>query len=145
MTSWVCLDSGIVLKLALPESDSQQAIALWQSIIISRQRPVAPLLFPFEVTATLRKRAYRGDINERYGAAALQQLLSLPIELLTFKNLHQQAWHLATQLNRPTAYDAHYLALAEHLSREFWTADKRLYHAIQEKFSWIHHLDDFSG
>jgi predicted nucleic acid-binding protein len=143
MTSWVCLDSGIVLKFVLPEADSQQAKALWQSIITSRQQPVAPLLFPFEVTSVLRKRTYRGDIGENYSLPALRQILSLQIQLTTFNDIHEQAWQIATHFNRPAAYDAHYLALAEHLSCEFWTADKRLSNAVNEKLPWVRWLGDF--
>jgi predicted nucleic acid-binding protein len=145
MTSWVCLDSGIVLKFVLPEADSQQAKALWQSIITTRQQPVAPLLFPFEITSTLRKRTYRGDISEKFSLMALRQILSLPINFTTFDNMHEQAWQLAGRFNRPAAYDAHYLALAEHLGCEFWTADKRLYNAVSNDLSWVRWLGDFSS
>ena len=145
MTSWVCLDAGIVLKFVLPEADSQRAKALWQSIITSRQQPVAPLLFPFEVTSTLRKRTYRGDIGEKYSLMALRQILSLPINFTTFDNMHEQAWQLAGQFNRPAAYDAHYLALAEHLGCDFWTADKRLYNAVNEKLPRVRWLGDFGA
>lgn len=144
MTSSVCLDSGIVLKFVLPEADSQQAKMLWQSIIASQQRPVAPFLFPFEITSTLRKRAYRGDINEHYSLAALRQILALEIKLLTFDNMHELAWRIASRFNRPAAYDAHYLALAEHLNCEFWTADKRLYNAISDQLSWVRWLGELS-
>ncbi len=43
------------------------------------------------------------------------------------------------------SYDAHYLALAEHLGCEFWTADKRLHNAVHEKLPWVRGLGDFSG
>ncbi len=144
MTSWVCLDSSVVLKLVLPEGDSQQVKALWQFIIVAGQRPVAPLLFPFEVTSTLRKRAYRGDISDAYSLSALRQILSLEIKFTTFNNINEQAWRIATRFNRPAAYDAHYLALAEHLGCEFWTADKRLYNAAHEKLPWVRWLGSFS-
>jgi len=50
---------------------------------------------------------------------------------------------LATHFNRPTAYDAHYLALAEMLGCEFWTADRRLYNAVKEELPWVKWLSDF--
>lgn len=56
---------------------------------------------------------------------------------LTFPDLHERAWNLAAEPNRPTAYDAPYLALAEILVCEFWTADKRLYQAVQSRLPWV--------
>jgi predicted nucleic acid-binding protein len=47
---------------------------------------------------------------------------------------------LATQFNRPTAYDAQYLAVAERLGCDFWTADERLYNAVNTQLAWVHWL-----
>jgi len=38
---------------------------------------------------------------------------------------------LAEAHGLPATYDAHYLALAERLEAELWTADRRLYAAVQ--------------
>jgi predicted nucleic acid-binding protein len=46
----------------------------------------------------------------------------------------------ATRFNRPAAYDAHYLALAEMMNCEFWTADERLFNAVRDKLSWVRWL-----
>jgi len=54
MNSPVCVDASSLLKLVLPEADSHLAEALWRSWVASGRRPAAPLLLPFEVTATLR-------------------------------------------------------------------------------------------
>jgi len=70
--------------------------------------------------------------------------LAFDVTLLTFPDLHNRAWQLATQLNRPTAYDAHYLALAKILDCEFWTADQRLVNAAQSTLPWVHWLGEFS-
>jgi len=37
-------------------------------------------------------------------------------------------------------HDSQYLALAERLECEFWTADERLFNAIVRDFSWIRWL-----
>ena len=145
MTSWVCLDSGVALKLVLNEEDSLQAKKLWQVLVRKNYQPAAPQLFSFEITSVLRKNVYRGVITPEYGLSALQKLIRLDIRLMTPENIHIEAWQLAERFNRPTAYDAHYLALAEQLDCEFWTADKRLYNAVHEKLPWVRLLRDFSG
>jgi predicted nucleic acid-binding protein len=34
-------------------------------------------------------------------------------------------------------YDAHYLALADYLGGEFWTADRRLAKVVQRELGWV--------
>ncbi len=145
MTSWVCLDSGVVLKLVLKEEDSLQAKGLWQQLAKENRQLTAPQLFSFEITSVLRKNVYRSVITPEYGLSALQKLMRLDIRLLAVPDIHVKAWQLAERLNRPAAYDAHYLALAEYVGCEFWTADKRLYHAVAEKLPWVRWLGEFSG
>lgn len=142
MTSWACVDASIVLKLVLNEPDSHLAEGLWRSWLVTGHQTVAPHLLPFEITAVLRKHVYRGTISLAHGQAALQQALAFGVTLLEFPDLHARAWNLATQLNRPTAYDAHYLALGEILGCEFWTADRRLYQAAEDHLSWVRWLGD---
>jgi predicted nucleic acid-binding protein len=52
---------------------------------------------------------------------------------------------LATRFNRPAAYDAHHLALAEMMNCEFWTADRRLFNVVKDKLPWVHWLREFEG
>lgn len=144
MISWVCLDSGIVLKLVLREDDSLLAKQLWETLANTDRQPVAPRVFSFEFTSVLRKNVYRGVITPEYGLAALQYLMRLDVKILTIPDIHVNAWQFAEQFNRPAAYDAHYLAMAEHLGCEFWTADKRLYNAVHEELSWVRWLGNFS-
>ena len=52
----------------------------------------------------------------------------------------------ALQFNR-TFYDSTYLALAEHLGCEFWTADGRFYNAVKDSLSfvkWLAHYQPLS-
>jgi len=51
---------------------------------------------------------------------------------------------LAAQFNRPAAYDSQYLAVAERLGCEFWTADERLYNAVKTHLSWVKWLGNFT-
>lgn len=41
--------------------------------------------------------------------------------------------------------NAHYLALAERENCEFWTADTRLFNAINGKLPWVHKLEEYQA
>jgi predicted nucleic acid-binding protein len=53
---------------------------------------------------------------------------------------HRRSLALAAELDIASAYDAHYLALAEELDCELWTADSRLYNAVRDRFPRIRML-----
>jgi predicted nucleic acid-binding protein len=48
-------------------------------------------------------------------------------------------------LNRPTAYDAQYLALAERLACDFWTADERLFNAASQQLPYVKWVGNLSS
>jgi predicted nucleic acid-binding protein len=72
-------------------------------------------------------------------------LLNHPLALHFDDALLKRGYELATRYDRPTAYDAQYLALAERLSCDFWTADERMFNAIKEKFPTIRWLGNWSA
>jgi predicted nucleic acid-binding protein len=85
----------------------------------------------------LRKHAVRNLRTAAESRQALEQALAFEINFLEPPNFHQRAFELAERLNRPATYDSHYLALAEYLGCEFWTADERLVNAAHSTFSWV--------
>lgn len=69
---------------------------------------------------------------------SLELALELPIHLVNEANLHQRAREIAMQHSLPATYDAHYLALAEWMDIELWTADMRLVNTLKPfKLSWV--------
>jgi predicted nucleic acid-binding protein len=53
--------------------------------------------------------------------------------------LHQSALLWAERLGQSKVYDAQYVALAESLSAEFWTADQRLVNSLRSLgVAWVH-------
>jgi predicted nucleic acid-binding protein len=69
---------------------------------------------------------------------SLELALELPIHLVNEANLHQRAREIAMQYNLPATYDAHYLALAEWMDIELWTADMRLVNTLKPfKLDWV--------
>lgn len=143
MTSWICVDAGVILKLVLNEPDSAKAEALWKHWANNGFRLMAPSLFPYEITAVIRKAIRQDRLSVARGQQALRQALAFGVRLYTFPGIHDRALELAVQFNRSSAYDEHYLALAEKTGNEFWTADKRLYNAVHDKLPWVHWLGDF--
>ena len=57
-----------------------------------------------------------------------------------FRHPHDRALELASRLNQGAICDAHYLALAETLDCELWTADDKFFRAaspVAENVRWI--------
>ncbi|MBI5653900.1 MAG: type II toxin-antitoxin system VapC family toxin [Chloroflexi bacterium] len=40
-------------------------------------------------------------------------------------------------MNQPKVYDCYYLALAELMNCDLWTADERFYNSVKQKFTWV--------
>jgi predicted nucleic acid-binding protein len=49
---------------------------------------------------------------------------------------------IADQLGQPAVYNSQYVALAEHLICELWTADERFGRAAQTVFPFVHWLGE---
>jgi len=135
-----CVDASVVLKLVLPEPDSEIADALWRSLVRAGPDVLAPTHMAYEVTAVIRNRVHRGLLEPGDGEEALQAFLALPVTLHPPEPHHHRAWRLAGDFQRPTTYDAYYLALAEARGCGLWTADERLYNAVHGSLGWVHLL-----
>ena len=141
--SWqTCVDASFVLKLVLDEEDSEQVQALWADWLAQEVVIIAPCHLVFEVTSVIRHHVYRRDISAQAGQMAFEAFLAQEIALRHPAGLEVRAWELAQQYNRPTAYDASYLALAESAGCELWTADGRLVRAVREALPWVKTVRD---
>lgn len=146
MSSLVCVDASILIKLVVEEAGSDLADELWESWIKNDVQVIAPSLLRYEVTAVLRKKVYRNLLPEPVAHTALSTVLNLEgIEFVNSMALHVRAWEIARRLNLPTTYDAHYLALAEMRGCEFWTADERLGNRPQGTAPYIRLLRQFKS
>ena len=135
--SRICVDANIVIKLVVEEAYSDQARTLWRAWQNEDYQILAPPLLKYEITSVLRKYVSRGLRTLRESRQALQLALAFNIQYLEPVDFHLRAFELADRLGRPAAYDTHYLALAEHLGCEFWTADERLVNTVQGVLPWV--------
>jgi predicted nucleic acid-binding protein len=63
-------------------------------------------------------------MNEAYGRLQVGRLLSLPIRIVEHDSLYPRAFDIARALGKSKAYDALYLAAAEHEAAELLTVDR---------------------
>lgn len=99
---------------------------------------VAPALIYYEVTNGLYRYQKAGILPSEAVEKALIAALALPIELVSNTELHTRARNIATAYNLSAVYDAHYLALAQWMEVDLWTADIRLVNSLKpHKLSWV--------
>jgi len=139
----VCIDASIVVALVTPEGQSEKALALWGEWMRAGVEIIAPTLLRCEVASALWRKVVRNVMGLEDARRCLQEALSLDIEFLDPPELPLRAFDLAARFRRPAAYDAHYLALAELMKAEFWTADERLCNAVRKEFPHIRWLGDY--
>ena len=135
-SSTVCIDANIVVRLVLFAEDKIQT--LWKTWESDEVQFVAPSLLHYEVVNSLYQYQKLGLISSASVERALEAALTLPVDLVDDDHIHRRAILLAAEYKLPAAYDAHYLALAEWMDIEFWTADTRLAKAVQPfDLDWV--------
>lgn len=137
MNSSVCVDASLIVWSLAPFPLSDRVVALLHGWQRQEVHLVAPTLLAFEVTASLRRLVYLGELTAAEGEVAFARFLKLPIRLSQRRAIYPLAWELAKQLNRSRAYDTAYLALAQIQQCDFWTADEKLYNAVKAQLPWV--------
>ena len=129
MNGHVVVDASLAFKWLVKEiytAEANDLGRLWNS---RGTLVAAPYLMPVEVTNALHQRVARGELTLEAATQRMDSLLSSGLELHQPPHLYSRALELAGQLRQGAAYDAHYLALAETLGCELWTADEKFYRA----------------
>lgn len=113
------IDASVAIKWVVDEHGTQEALSL------RRHRLFAPDLLIAECANVLWKKSRRKELTEAEACLAARLLQRADIELAPMRALLERATRLAIALDHP-AYDCAYLALAEDLSCDLVTADRRL-------------------
>jgi predicted nucleic acid-binding protein len=141
----ICLDASVAVKLILIEERSDRAVALYRATLAADETIAAPPLLPIEVTNIMRQRMRAADgISLVRATEHLDAFLALPIVIDNPPGLHRRALALADIHGLPAAYDAHYLALAEHLRCDLWTDDQRLLRMVRHSLPFVRDIGDFA-
>jgi len=131
----VCLDASLAVALALPEVVTPQALPLWQQWLDEERAIIVPPHFVVEVLSAVR----RARVLDRLTAEEERDALDLCLDeilprvtpLWSDDNTWRIAWNWALRLRRGSLYDPLYLAVAESVGAEFWTADGNLVRAME--------------
>jgi len=134
-SSWLCVDANLVIRLVADPADTSVR-QIWEQWDADRRQLAAPAQLYYEVTNALHRYQKLGLMSMASVQLALKT--ALPLHLYGEPELHRRALELAEKLSLPAAYDAHYLAVAEWLGGEFWTADKRLARTVHASLPWVH-------
>ena len=135
-SSPICIDANLVVRLAADARD-EAMWALWDGWSTAGRSVVAPSLLRYEITNVLHRSVTAGLFDATAAHAVLNTALNLGIAFEEGPGLHAPALVFAARFALPAAYDAHYLALADRLGAEFWTADRRLANSVRPVLPWV--------
>ena len=113
------IDASVAIKWVIEEHGTREAISL------RRHRLFAPELLVAECANVLWKKTRRNELTPDEARLAARLLQRADVELAPMRALLEPTTELAIAMDHP-AYDCAYLALAESLSCNLVTADRKL-------------------
>ena len=132
-----CIDASFVAAWLIPDQRNQNVGEAWLAYLESNEDLISPSLMYFEAISALRHAELRHSITKDQTLEAIHHLISLPISQLSPSNLYAHAYEESKKYSFSNVYDACYVALAQILSCELLTLDKRLYNAVSRDFSKV--------
>jgi len=140
----VVVDSNLLVALFVQLDYSTQARARFRDWVWQGVEIFAPQLWFYEAISTLRKLSALRRLSADEALKAADELGHLEVQAVEpSSELGRRALSWADRLNQVAAYDAAYLAVAESLEAEFWTADQRLArNATSLGVDWVHAVQE---
>ena len=134
------IDAVIALATVLPLPYSDRVDVQFDRWRDERVSIVVPTLWVYEVVTGIRKAEALALIARRHAEEALTLIEAAEFETVPpSPELNRAALRWSEILGQSKAYDGQYLALAEQLKAEYWTADARLARALDElSIEWAH-------
>ena len=136
MTRSLVVDTSFTFKLLLPgpqQSAVHRLMTEWEN---EGYTLYAPTLWVYETTSALCKMIRLANLTPDEGQQALTLSQELGVQLIPPNDAQNRlALNWTVRLKRTAAYDSFYLALAETLRCELWTADKHLHNTVNQP--WV--------
>jgi predicted nucleic acid-binding protein len=136
----VVIDTSLAVKWVVPEIHQAEALSLIAGWAADGVDVIVPSWFACELANVLFQRMRRGnltlaDAQLAFGAIVAKVIVREPEPAVALRALE-----VADGLGLRACYDAHYLALAEHLGLDLWTADDRFWNAAMNDYprvKWV--------
>ena len=140
----VVLDASVALKWVFDdEQDVEQAVALRDDFLVRGSVQLfAPTLYVYELVNGIISAMARRRLDRSRGELALGRLLIVEVALRPPSV--ERTFEMAVDFGL-SAYDGSYVALAEHLGAELWTADRQLYDAVGKRLPWVRWIADYAA
>jgi predicted nucleic acid-binding protein len=132
----ICVDASLVVTLLVQSHSPVQRY--WQDWINDGRTLICPALMPYETVNALHQYWRHNHLPAEIVQDLIKVFLSLPIQVQTHPQLHEQAASLARQARLAATYDAHYVALAQLFGGELWTLDARLQRCFADTTPIVH-------
>jgi predicted nucleic acid-binding protein len=137
MPKSLVVDASFAIRLILPDPRRSDFRALMEQWLQEGCELLAPDLWLYEMTTALCKAAHFGLVTAEEAASSLVLVSELAVQLVApDAEQARLAFAWTQRLHPAAAYDSFYLALAESLACELWTADRRLQTAVG--LPWVH-------
>lgn len=142
--SRLLLDTSVVVKLLFPEEHSDLAAALLDDARHADWGIFAPQSLPVEESNVIRRRMRRDRLDLADAITSLDDFLAPPVTLVGSPALYRRALRL-TERYSLSAFDAQFVALAQILDCDLWTADEALLRAVSGRLSFMRWIGDYNG
>jgi predicted nucleic acid-binding protein len=147
MSDVVLVDASVAVKWVIDEEHTPLAQTLLQDVATAARTISVPPHFMGEVVNSIYQRWRSTDpakhIDETEARQAIRGFLSVDLQIESPAGLYERAFDLAQAHGLPSIYDALYVALAEMLGGELWTADRRLLQALAGQLAYVRWLGDY--
>ena len=143
-TPTIVIDASLAIFNVLDTPFGEMASRVWEKLLRERASLAAPSLWQYEVTSVIHKYLFEKKLERDEAQQALDIILNFSINLVEGDStLCHSAFQWADVLGQKAAYDGFYLALAEKLNADFWTADEHLVNlARQRGVTWVHWMGE---